>query len=122
MNNDFLDPINAKGMPELADSTIALDFLMAAKNGVRNCAIALTEIATPEVRATVRNHMEEALAMHEKISDLMISKGWFHPYNLSEQFQLDMKSADTTLKIAELKLFPDHTSRLGTFDTLEKNI
>lgn len=122
MNNDYLDPINSKGMPELADSSIALDFLMAAKNGVRNYAIALTEIATPEVRMTVRNQMEEAIQMHEKISNLMISKGWLHPYNLSEQFRLDIKSADTTVQIAQMQLFPDHTSRLGMFDTMEKNI
>lgn len=122
MNNDYLDPINSKGMPELADATFALDFLMAAKNGVRNCAIALTEIATPEVRATIRNQLQEAIELHEKISNLMMSKGWLHPYNLSEQYQLDMKSVDTTLKIAELQLFPDNTSRLGTFATPEKHL
>jgi similar to spore coat protein len=119
MNSDFLDPINAKGMPNLADSMFAMDFLLAAKSGVRNCAIALTEIVTPEARALARAQLEQALALHEEISQLMINKGWLHPYNISEQFQLDIKSADTTVKIAGMKLFPDHTSRLGMFADLD---
>lgn len=49
----------------------------------------------------------------------MISKGWLHPYNLDQQYQLDMKSAKTTVQIAEMKIFPDHTSRLGTFADLD---
>ncbi|WP_047152824.1 spore coat protein [Aneurinibacillus tyrosinisolvens] len=118
MNNDYLDPINANGMPNLADSAIALDFLMAAKNGVRNCAIALTETATPEARTIVRNQLEQALVLHEEISELMMSKGWLHPYNVNEQFKLDLKSAQTTVQIAAMDLFPDHTSRLGTFADL----
>ncbi|GAB7388464.1 spore coat protein [Bacillaceae bacterium] len=118
MNNDYLDPINSEGMPNFSDSMIALDFLMAAKNGVRNYAFALTELATPEARTTVRRQLEEALTMHEEISQLMMSKGWLHPYNVGEQFKLDLKSAQTMLKIAEMKLFPDDTSRLGTFADL----
>lgn len=120
MNNDYLDPINSVGMPELADSMLAMDFLMTAKTGVRNYAVALTEIASPELKATVRHQMEEAITIHDKISDLMMSKGWLHPYNQSEQYRLDLKSAQTTLAIAELPLFPDHTSRLGTFAAPEK--
>lgn len=120
MNNDYLDPINSEGMPNLADSLFALDFLMAAKNGVRNCAFALTESATPEARTIIKNQLEEALQMHQEIYQLMMKKGWLHPYNLSEQFQLDLKSAQTTLKIAEMQLFPEDTSRLGLFATPEK--
>lgn len=120
MNNDYLDPINSVGMPDLADSTFALDFLLSVKNGVRNCAFALSETATPEVRMTLRNQLEEAINLHEDISKLMIKNGWLHPYNVSEQFQLDIKSAKTTTMIADMKLFPDHTSRLGLFATPDK--
>lgn len=120
MNNDFLDPINAEGMPNLADSAFALDFLLSAKNGVIFCAKAISETASPEVRALFVRQLTEGLALHEEIASLMMEKGWFHPYQLNEQFQLDMKSADTTVKIANLDLFPDHTSRLGTFATPNK--
>jgi similar to spore coat protein len=120
MNEDYLDPINAVGMPDKADSLFALDFLLAAKNGVRNCAFALTETATPEARAILRNQLSEGLALHEEISQLMMNKGWLHPYNVNEQFPLDLIAAQNTVKIAEMELFPDNTSRLGTFATPDK--
>ncbi|MGE5673860.1 MAG: spore coat protein [Mycobacterium leprae] len=120
MNHDFLDPINAEGMPQLADAFFALDFLLAAKNGVRNCAFALAETASPTLREILRRQLFEALALHEEIAQLMIAKGWFYPYQLNEQFRLDMVSADTTVKIANLQLYPEETSRLGLFATPNK--
>jgi spore coat protein CotF len=116
MNNDYLDPINSLGVPELADASFALDFLLSAKNGVRNCAIALSETATPEVRTVLRKQLEVSLALHEEISQLMMSKKWFHPFELNEQYQLDVKSAKTTVQIAQMELFPGDTSRKGLFD------
>lgn len=117
MINDYLEIENAEGMPELIDATIALDFLLAAKAGVRNCAIALTEAATPKVRRAMRKQLDNAVTMHEEITKLMIKKGWFHPYDLTKQFQMDVKSSQTAVQIASLDLFPGDTSRLGTFAT-----
>jgi similar to spore coat protein len=120
MNNDYLDPINAQGMPKLADATFALDFLIRAKNGVRNCAYAIAETASPDARALLVRHLTDALALHEQAARLMMDKGWLHGRHLDQQFQLDMISADTMLKVAGLDLFPDHTSRLGMFATPDK--
>jgi similar to spore coat protein len=120
VNNDFLDPINSEGMPNLADSAFALDFLIRAKDGVRNCAFAIAETASPSARTLLVRQLTEALALHEQIAQLMTEKGWLHAYHLKEQFQLDMTSADTTVKIANLELFPDDTSRLGLFATPNK--
>ncbi|KIL39890.1 spore gernimation protein GerQ [Gordoniibacillus kamchatkensis] len=117
MNGDYLDPINAVNMPDMADSSLALEFLLTIKSGVRSCAYALAEAVTPEVRALIRNMLEEALALHEETAALMMNKGWLHPYELGEQYALDLKSAITTVQIAQMKLFPDHTSRLGLFAT-----
>jgi spore coat protein CotF len=116
MNNDYLDPINALNMPEMADMTFAMDFLLRAKEGVRNTAIALTETASPDARALLKNQLHQGLALHQEISDLMISKKWFHPYELSEQYQLDQLSAKNTVMIGQMNLFPDDTSRKGMFD------
>lgn len=117
MNNDFLDPINSEGMPKLADSAFALDFLLSAKNGVRNCAYAIAETATPEARTVLRRQLADSLALHDEISHLMMARGWLYPYQPHEQFQLDLTSSDTTVKIAQMQLFPDDTSRQGTFAT-----
>jgi similar to spore coat protein len=117
MNNDFLDPINAENMPFLVDSLFAMDFLMTAKTGVRTCSVALTEASSPEAKAILRQQLQEAATLHEEISLLMVQKGWLHPHDLDMQFRLDLNSADTMVKIAEMKLFPDNTSRRGTFAT-----
>lgn len=116
MNNDYLDPINALNMPEVADMTFAMDFLIRAKEGVRNTSIALTEAASPEVRGLLRNQLRQGLALHQEISELMIRKKWFHPYELKEQYQLDQLSAKNTVMIAQMNLFPGDTRRQGMFD------
>lgn len=116
MNNDYLDPINALNMPEIADMTFAMDFLIRAKEGVRNTAIALTETASPEARTLLRNQLRQGLAMHQEISGLMLRKKWFHPYDLKEQYQLDQLSAKNTVMIGQMDLFPADTRRKGMFD------
>lgn len=120
MNNDYLDPTNSENMADRADAMFAMDFLLRAKNGVRNCAYAIAETATPQARAVLRKHLQESLTMHEEIARLMINKHWLHPHNVSEQYKLDIISADETIKIANLKLYPDNTTRLGMFATPDK--
>lgn len=116
MNNDYLDPINSLHVPELADTTFAMDFLLRAKEGVRNTAVALTESASPEVRELLRNQLMQGISMHQEITELMINKKWFHPYELSEQYKLDQLSANNTLMIGKMNLFPVDTNRKGMFD------
>jgi similar to spore coat protein len=114
---DYLDPRNAEGMPNLADSAFAMDFLLAVKSGIRNYGFAITETANPALRSSLHKQMEAAIDLHTEISDLMIKKGWLHPHNLKEQFPVDVKAAETAIQIAELKLFPGDTDRLGMFAT-----
>lgn len=117
MNNDYLEVENADGMPGLVDSTIALDFLLGIKSGIRNGAIAISETATPEVRMTFSNLLDNQIDLYTDVTELMLRKGWLHPYELNEQFKLDYISSKTALQIAKLELFPGDTSRLGTFAT-----
>ncbi|UPV77847.1 spore coat protein [Bacillus rugosus] len=116
MNHDHLDPINSLNMPELADTTFAMDFLIRVKEGVRNTAVTLTETASPDVRALLRKQLMQGIAMHQEITELMISKKWFHPYELSEQYKLDQLSAKNTIMVGNMNLFPDETNRKGMFD------
>ncbi|TNJ54796.1 spore coat protein [Paenibacillus hemerocallicola] len=116
MTMDYLDPAEALNMPEKADMTFAMDFLIRTKDGVRNTAFAITETASPEARALLRAQLHQGIALHQEISELMIRKKWFHPYELQEQFQLDMLGATQTMDIAKLQLFPDDTRRKGMFD------
>ncbi|MDS1030588.1 spore coat protein [Bacillota bacterium LX-D] len=117
MSNDYLEIENADGMPGLVDSTIALNLLLNVKSGIRNYAIALTETADPEARTAIRTFLDKEIDLHAEVSELMMKKGWFHPYNVLEQFQLDQMSSQAAVQIANLELFPGNTSRLGTFAT-----
>jgi similar to spore coat protein len=120
MINDYLEIRNAEGMPKLVDASMSTAFLLNVKNGVRSCAIALTEASTPEARAILRTQLENGLNLHEELTNLMIKKGWLHPVNLDKQFQMDLESSQTLSQIANLDLFPGDTSRLGMFATPEK--
>ncbi|MDD7796074.1 spore coat protein [Clostridium sp. 'White wine YQ'] len=120
MITDYLEVRNAEGMPKLIDETMSLTFLLNAKSGVRNCAIALTEATSPSVRSVLKRQLDDALNLHAEISDLMLSKGWFHPVDLEKQFRMDIESSETATQIANLDLFPGNTNRLGNFATPEK--
>ncbi|MPW24772.1 spore coat protein [Alkalibaculum sp. M08DMB] len=120
MINDYLEIRNAEGMPKLVDGTMSLGFLLNAKSGVRNCAIALTEATTPEVRKVLQKELYDAFYIHEEIYKLMVRKRWFHPIDLDKQFQIDMEASKTAVQIASMDLFPGDTSRIGTFATPEK--
>lgn len=115
--NDYLDPINSVGMPEKIDSAIALDLLISVKETIRNYSVALTEAASPEVRTTIRNQMEAAIDYQTEVIDLMMVKKWFHPYDVSEQLDLDLIAAQNAIDIAGLNLFPDNHNRKGLFPT-----
>ncbi|GLY12386.1 spore coat protein [Pseudobacillus badius] len=116
MNHDYLDPVNSLHVPEMADMTFAVDFLLRAKEGVRNIAAALTETASPDVRALLRKQLMEGVSLHQQITELMIDKKWFHPYELTEQYQLDQLSANNTIMVGKMNLFPAETNRKGMFD------
>ncbi|GIM27770.1 spore coat protein [Clostridium polyendosporum] len=87
------------GMDKMNDQAIATDFLIAAKTGIKNYALAISETATPEVREMLRRHLDTAIATHEKITNYMMNNGYYHAYNPQEQFRVDMQVTDTTLNL-----------------------
>jgi similar to spore coat protein len=92
---------NLMGMGGMTDQVIATDFLISAKAGVRNYAVAITEAGTPELKAALREQLNTAIATHEKITNYMIARGFYHPHDLSEQLQVDLNVSDTALKLAQ---------------------
>ncbi|MDQ0975431.1 hypothetical protein QFZ31_005309 [Neobacillus niacini] len=89
------------GMGGMTDQVIATDFLISAKAGVRNYAVAITEAGTPELKATLREQLNTAIATHEKITNYMIARGFYHPHDLSQQLEVDLNVSDTALKLAQ---------------------
>jgi similar to spore coat protein len=87
------------GMDKLSDQVIATDFLIAAKSGVQNYSIALTETTSPEIRSALKKQLNDAINTHETISNYMMKKGYYHAYDLQEQYKVDMQMADTALNL-----------------------
>ncbi|WML40958.1 spore coat protein [Neobacillus sp. OS1-2] len=92
---------NLMGMGGMTDQVIATDFLISAKAGVRNYAVAITETATPELKAALRAQLNDAIATHEKITAYMMAKGYYHPHHLGEQLKVDLTVSDTAMNLAE---------------------
>ncbi|NGM82713.1 spore coat protein [Paenibacillus sp. 7124] len=95
--NPILERIT--GLSTLTDEVITMDFLITAKSGVRNYAMAVTECATPEVKSVLVKQLEEAIDLYEMIADYMVRRGLYHPHNLNEQVQLDLQNIQTALNI-----------------------
>ncbi|BCJ99599.1 spore coat protein [Anaerocolumna chitinilytica] len=89
------------GTDKLSDQVIATDFLLSSKSGIQEYAVAITETTSPELRVTLINQLNDMINTHEVISDYMMSKGYYHAYNLEEQYKVDMKATDTALNLKE---------------------
>ncbi|MBV6713560.1 spore coat protein [Paenibacillus chitinolyticus] len=87
------------GMHVMTDQVIAQDFLISAKSGIQNYAVAITETSTPEVKAVLHKHLREAVQTHERITNYMIEQGYYHPYDPVEQIKLDRQNVQATLNI-----------------------
>ncbi|MCT4477152.1 spore coat protein [Peribacillus frigoritolerans] len=92
---------NMAGMGGMTDQVIATDFLNSAKSGIRNTAFAITETASPELRAALREQLRSAVETHGLISDYMVSKGYYHPQDISEQSKVNLKAANTALNLSQ---------------------
>ncbi|MFX3622680.1 MAG: spore coat protein [Ectobacillus sp.] len=75
------------------------DLLGAAKAAVRNYAAAITETATPELRAVLTRHILGTVRWHEEIYNFMHKRGYYPAYNLNQMLANDVKNAQTVLKI-----------------------
>ncbi|MGF7035440.1 hypothetical protein J2T17_006472 [Paenibacillus mucilaginosus] len=87
------------GLHTMTDQVIAMDLLIAAKSGVRNYAMAVTETATPEIKSILTQHLNEAILLHEQISTYMVERGFYHPHDVNEQVKLDLTNIQTALKL-----------------------
>jgi similar to spore coat protein len=87
------------GVNTLTDQVVAMDLLMSAKTAIKLYAVAATESATPELRTTFEKHLYEAIELHGLVTAYAMQKGFYHPYNVAEQLQLDQRNAQTAVSI-----------------------
>ncbi|MCR6104924.1 spore coat protein [Salipaludibacillus agaradhaerens] len=97
--NQILEKLT--GMTGLTDQVIATDLLVSAKSGIKNYALAITETASPQIRKTLMQQLEDEIALHQRISNYMIDRGYYHPHNTGEQQAVDLKTAEAALNLAK---------------------
>jgi len=92
---------NMNGMGGMTEQVIATDFLMTAKSGIKNLALAITETSTKEVRDTLTQYLNDAIKTHEQISNYMISKGYYNPDDISKQLEMDIQATQTAVNLQQ---------------------
>ena len=70
------------------------------RTGIKNYAAALSETASPQVRMVLKRQLDDAVDLHEKITNYMLDKGYYYAYDPQSQMKADMKATD---KVLELK-------------------
>lgn len=90
---------NLTGMNILNDQTIANDFLISAKTGVRNLAYAITETASPQLRDVLKKHLAQAIDSHEKATNYMMNQNWYPAYNTDQLIQMDIQTSQKILNM-----------------------
>ncbi|MBV6713242.1 spore coat protein [Paenibacillus chitinolyticus] len=70
-----------------------------AKTAVRGYACALTETATPRLRATFVKHLLRAVEFHAKVFNRMYADGAYPAYDLKELLENDAANARAALSL-----------------------
>lgn len=90
---------NMAGMGDMTEQVIATDLLLGSKSAIKNYSVAITETVTPEVKETLRRHLDVAIDNHEKVTNYMVSKGYYHAYNPQEQARVDMQASEKVMNL-----------------------
>lgn len=82
---------------KLNDQVLAGDLLNGAKAAVRNYAYAMTETYSQNVRNVLSRQLNDAISFHSQVSEYMVNKGYYSPYDIQKQIQIDMASAQQVM-------------------------
>lgn len=81
------------------DGFYAGDLLAFKKTAVRNYSVAITETATPQLRAVLKKQINQAIDGHAEIFNYMYSKSMYPSYNLHDILQNDVNLANKALSM-----------------------
>ncbi|MDQ1910103.1 spore coat protein [Paenibacillus sp. GD4] len=85
-------------MPELLGAESA-QLLAFAKTAVRNYAIAITETATPQLRAVFQKQLIGAIELHGKVFQFMYERGLYPAYDLKALLANDVTNAKAAISL-----------------------
>lgn len=81
------------------DGYYAGNLLGMSKTSVKNYANAITETATPALRAVLTKHLLGAIDWHTSIFNYMYNKGLYPAYDLKKLLQNDVTNATQALRM-----------------------
>lgn len=76
---------SATASGSLTDQVAATGLLTNAKAGAKAATAMTIESATPEVRQTFQRFLQDYLRVQEELTNLMMKRGWYHPFESPEQ-------------------------------------
>jgi len=79
------------------DPFLAAELLLYAKTGVRNTAIAITETASPEIRAMLQKQLNNGIALHAQAFNYMYQRSYYPAYDINRILANDCKNAHKAL-------------------------
>lgn len=81
------------GASHIQDKTVAFDMLKDSKFCISGVAKASAEATNPELRRLLNDSLNDVVAEHYVLSDMLMRKGWYHPRNVQQQLQADLQMA-----------------------------
>jgi similar to spore coat protein len=90
---------NIAGMADMTEQIIVSDALVGIKAGIKMYAGAIAESTNTNVRETLRKQLMVAIDAHEKVTKYAIDKGYYKPYDLKEQIQMDTNAVNNVLNL-----------------------
>ena len=84
---------NVAGADLMTEKDIVTEVILTTKAALNKYSFTLGETTTPKVRDVLRRHLNEILDTHAQIMDYALEKGYYHPFQPSEQFKDDLKDA-----------------------------
>lgn len=98
------------GVDFMTEKDIVTEMILTGKNVLNRYSTAIGGTTTPQVRETLKRHLNQIIDTLGQITDYAVHKGYYHPFNTPEQFKDDLKEAYMALDLEPWKMQGDEES------------
>ena len=92
------------GVDFMTEKDIVTELLLTAKNALNRYCMAIGEITNPELRETLKKHINQLIDSQSQLLNYAVEKGYYRPFNPTEKYKDDLKKAYTALDLEPWKL------------------
>lgn len=79
------------GASTMPDRTVAFDMLKESEFCLMSLTKAAMEATNNNFRQLINQSLQQCIQDHFRITDILIAKGWAHPYEVKQQFNEDLQ-------------------------------